>query len=160
MTRPVLCAASVLALASILSAQAPATRPVRAVSASMPRPVAAHAPRPSSVPPPSFQKFCFECHAGNKPEAGLSIEKLVANFSIGAHWERWEKVAEMLETGMMPPLEAEEQPTDAERAAAAAWIRSSLKAYEADHAGEPGPVTVRMIGLVGFERAEIGRAHV
>ena len=145
MTRPVFCAASVLALASILSAQAPSTRPVRAVSASMPRPVAAHAPRPSSVPPPSFQKFCFECHAGNKPEAGLSIEKLVANFSIGAHWERWEKVAEMLETGMMPPLEAEEQPTDAERAAAAAWIRSSLKAYEADHAGEPGPVTVRRL---------------
>ena len=32
----------------------------------------------------------------------------------------------------MPPLDADELPTDDERAAAAAWIRASLKAYEAD----------------------------
>ena len=51
----------------------------------------------------------------------------------------------MLETGMMPPLEATEQPTDAEREATAAWIRRSLKAYETEHAGEPGRVTVRRL---------------
>ena len=51
----------------------------------------------------------------------------------------------MLETGMMPPLEATEQPTDAERKATAAWIRASVKAYEAAHAGEPGRVTVRRL---------------
>ena len=34
---------------------------------------------------------------------------------------------------------------DAERAAAAAWIRTSLRDYEAAHAGEPGRVTVRRL---------------
>ena len=46
---------------------------------------------------------------------------------------------------MMPPLEATEQPTDAERKATAAWIRSAVKAYETEHAGEPGRVTVRRL---------------
>ncbi len=51
----------------------------------------------------------------------------------------------MLETGMMPPLEATEQPTDAERASAARWVRTSLKSYETEHAGDPGRVTVRRL---------------
>ncbi len=51
----------------------------------------------------------------------------------------------MLETGTMPPLEATEQPTDAERASAARWVRTSLKAYETAHAGDPGRVTVRRL---------------
>ena len=143
MTRSGLSVAGVVTLASILSAQAPASVPRRAAAIPAPRP--AHTPRPSAVPPATFQKYCFECHGTKKPEAGLSIEKLVTGFSIGAHWQQWEKVAEMLETGLMPPIEAEEFPSDPERAATAAWIRASLKAYETDHAGEPGPVTVRRL---------------
>ena len=156
MTRPALCAASVVALASILSAQAPTFGPRRAASANAaPRlaPAPAHTPRPSAIPPAAFQKYCFECHGTKKPEAGLSIEKLVTGFSIGEHWQQWEKVAEMLETGLMPPLEADEQPTDGERAATAAWIRDSLTAYEADHAGEPGRVTVRRLTTAEYAYA-------
>ena len=99
MTRPGLCVAGVVALASMLSAQVPAPTARRGV--------AAPAPPPAST----FQKYCFECHGTKKPEAGLSIEKLLGQFSISAHSENWEKVADMLETGMMPPLEATEQPT-------------------------------------------------
>ncbi len=131
MTRSGLCVAGVVALASMLSAQAQAPTPRRGAVA--------------PTPPPTFQKYCFECHGTKKPEAGLSIQKLVGRFSISEHFENWEKVADMLETGMMPPLEAVEQPTDAERKATAAWIRASVKAYEAAHAGEPGRVTVRRL---------------
>jgi hypothetical protein len=105
-------------------------------------------PRPAtlaSTPPSIFQKYCFECHGTAKPEAGLSIKRLVSEPSIGVQPESWEKMAEMLETGMMPPLEASDQPTDGERSAAAAWIRASLKAYETEHAGDPGRVTVRRL---------------
>ena len=156
MTRSASCAAAMVALASLLSlsAQAPTSAPPRAAAAlrrdlavagrlHSPRP--AEAGRPSAVPPAAFQKYCFECHGTKKPEAGLSIQKLVTGFSIGAHWQQWEKVAEMLEAGLMPPLEADEQPTDAERAATAAWIRDSLKTYETEHAGDPGHVTVRRL---------------
>ena len=129
MKRRGLCVALAVAVASVISTGTAAPR----------RPVAA------PTPPPTFQKYCFECHGTKKPEAGLSIAKRVEQFSIATDADDWEKIAEMLEAGMMPPLDAEEQPTDAERAAAAAWIRASLKAYETEHAGEPGRVTVRRL---------------
>jgi hypothetical protein len=51
----------------------------------------------------------------------------------------------MLDNGEMPPDEAERQPSPAERQAAAAWVRSTLQAYQQAHAGEPGHVTVRRL---------------
>ena len=51
----------------------------------------------------------------------------------------------MLETRQMPPDDAEAFPDDDERTAAAAWIRTSLRDYEAAHGGEPGRVTVRRL---------------
>lgn len=141
MRRSGLCAAGAVAFSTILSAGLPASAPPRAET-----PARASLPAaPSAIPPATFKAYCFECHAGTKPEAGLSLEKLVAEFSIGEHWQEWEKVANMLETGMMPPLEATAQPEDAERAAAAEWIHASLKAYESTHAGAPGRVTVRRL---------------
>ena len=153
MTRSGFCAASLVALASMLSAhghQAPPDQGSASAAAARPRLVSAHrppsaTPRVSASPPAAFQKYCYECHGRTKPEGGLSIATLVDRFSIGAHWQQWEKVAEMLETGMMPPLEADEQPTDAERSATAGWIRQSLASYERAHAGEPGHVTVRRL---------------
>ena len=128
MKRRGLCIALAVAVVSVISAE----------PGSPPRVV-------SRTPPKTFQKYCFECHGTKKPEAGLSIANRVERFSIATDADDWEKIAEMLETGMMPPLEADEQPTDEERAATAAWIRTSLKAYETDHAGEPGHVTVRRL---------------
>ncbi|MEO5960790.1 MAG: DUF1587 domain-containing protein, partial [Opitutaceae bacterium] len=95
--------------------------------------------------PQVFQKYCFECHGGAKPEAGLSLERLVAQPSVGPHADDWDKVAEMLETGDMPPSDATLLPTAAERTAAVAWVRTTLKSYERAHAGEPGRVTVRRL---------------
>src|SRR6185295_7979921 len=65
--------------------------------------------------------------------------------SVGANWQDWERVADMLDSGKMPPKEATLFPTDGERAAATSWIRTSLKAYETEHAGDPGRVTVRRL---------------
>ena len=101
----------------------------------------------AAKPPPLFQKYCFECHGSSKakPEAGLSIERLLGQPSVGPHAEAWDKVAEMLETSEMPPSDATKFPTAAERTAATAWVRASLKTYEREHAGEPGRVTVRRL---------------
>jgi hypothetical protein len=95
-----------------------------------------------------FEQYCFECHGADKPEADLSIERLIKESSAGSageHWEDWEKIAEKLESGAMPPKEATLFPSDGERASAVGWIRSSLKSYEDEHAGDPGRVTVRRL---------------
>jgi hypothetical protein len=135
MKRLGLCVAVVWVLAALLSAQTPGAQ--RAASS------------PSTAPAPKvFETYCFECHGATGFEGEISIEQLVARTatsSVGAHSGDWERVIEMLDGGLMPPSEATHFPTDAERASALAWIRSSLKAYEDAHAGEPGPVTVRRL---------------
>ncbi len=139
MTRLGFCTALVLAGASIVAAQAPA--PQRANAA----PTRPHAFRP----PETFEKYCFECHGASKKKGGVSLDRLIrqsSQSSVGAYWDDWNKVADMLETGQMPPPDdAESFPTDAERAATAAWVRSTLSRYETEHAGDPGRVTVRRL---------------
>jgi hypothetical protein len=139
MTRLGFCGALVVAGASMLAAQAPAPHRARPVSASS----------ESFQPPPTFQRYCFECHGGSKRKGGVSIERLIrqsAQHSVGAYWDDWNKIAEMLETRVMPPPdEADHFPSDDERAATAEWIRATLSTYEAAHAGDPGRVTVRRL---------------
>ncbi len=92
-----------------------------------------------------FQKYCFECHGGAKAKGGLSLEKLVAQPSVGLDSDAWDKVIEALESHDMPPDDAERLPTDAERNVAVKAVRSAQKSYLADHAGEPGRVTMRRL---------------
>jgi len=123
------------------SAQAPAPTSV-AVSRIPARPTV------PSAPADTFKEYCFECHGTDKPKAELSIERLVAQSSrtsMGESWQAWERIVEKLESGEMPPKEATLFPSDDERAAAAKWVRASLKAYESEHAGDPGHVTVRRL---------------
>jgi hypothetical protein len=140
MTRLGCCLALVSVGASILSGQAPSTQPSHASAARA---------QTSFQVPPAFQKYCFECHGGTKHRGDVSIERLIrqsSESSVGDYWDVWDKVAEMLETRQMPPEDkAELFPTDDERAATAAWIRTTLGKYEAEHAGDPGRVTVRRL---------------
>src|SRR6187397_631364 len=144
MTRLGVSAALLVAIAPMLSAQAPVPArgpaPVQAARTAL---VPAHTP--ASPAPPAFAKYCFECHSAITPAAGLNIEKLVKQPSVATGWQDWERVVRMLESEEMPPLDAQDFPTDAERKVAISWIRSSLDAYDAEHGGEPGRVTVRRL---------------
>src|SRR4029078_6884651 len=93
------CVALLWALASAMSAQTPRPRPPA------PMVIAPKPPAAAQVPPDTLQKYCFECHAGKTPEADLSIENLVRQPSISTQSSDWERVAQMLESGLMPPPE-------------------------------------------------------
>ncbi len=127
-------------LAAILSAQGGVSR---SRTADVPAPAGAGTATPAAAQ--TFQKYCVECHGTFKPEGNFSIERLLAAGAPGVHSEEWEKVADALESEIMPPVEATEFPSDSERVATAAWIRGALKAYADVHAGEPGRVTVRRL---------------
>ena len=127
-----------VALASMISAQAPPTRTAG------PRRVSGVA----SAPRQTFTDYCVECHGLDKPKADLNIERLLNELSptsVAENWQHWERIAEALEDGAMPPDDATRFPTDDERAGAAAWIRGAMTEYDATHAGQPGRVTVRRL---------------
>jgi mono/diheme cytochrome c family protein len=125
-----------------MSAQSP-------VPAATPAAGPARQARTTAAPAEIFKEYCFECHSTKDPAADLSIERLLSQSSrssVGAHWQDWERVADMLESRKMPPEdEATVFPSDEERATAAQWIRRSVKEYETARAGDPGRVTVRRL---------------
>jgi mono/diheme cytochrome c family protein len=98
------------------------------------------APNPS----PMFKQYCFQCHGKTSPMAGISIEQLTAQASVGDGYQSWEKIAAALETNHMPP-KGLPQPSDAQRRDAVAWIRAELGAFARKNAGDPGRVTVRRL---------------
>ena len=63
---------------------------------------------------------------------------------MAENYQVWQRVIAALDQKRMPP-KGMPQPSDEERAHAAAWIHSQLDAYMKTHAGDPGPVTVRRL---------------
>ena len=97
----------------------------------------------------TFEKYCSDCHTGARAKANIDFDKLTERMTPAGVAEKadiWDDVVLMLESrDMPPPDDADDFPTDAERASAVAWIRASLGEYDAQHAGDPGRVTVRRL---------------
>ena len=145
-TKPGLGALMLVALVSAISAQSRG-RVATALPPAPPSPVPAHVPSPTGAQR-IFEEYCVDCHGKGKPKGGVSIARLIEATTpegVGEHWEHWQSIADMLESRQMPPEDADVFPSDAERAEAVGWIRATLEAYDARHAGEPGRVTVRRL---------------
>ncbi len=91
-----------------------------------------------------FKQYCFQCHGVTAPKGGVSLARLTEQESVGESFRQWEKVAAALEQKIMPP-EFMPQPSDAERARAAAWIRAELSAYAKLRDGDPGEAPIRRL---------------
>lgn len=92
----------------------------------------------------TLDKYCVMCHSGTAAKAGVNLEKMLAQPSIGEGFQQWEKVATVLEQKTMPP-KAMPQPSDEERTQVVSWIQGELKAYATKFDGDPGKVTVRRL---------------
>ncbi len=98
--------------------------------------------------PPVFRQYCVGCH-GKAATAGINLDQLTSTPLSDSAFPQWKKVASVLEDRRMPPAKMP-QPTDAERSAAAQWVRASLHTYALQNAGDPGPVTVRRLTSAEF----------
>ena len=135
------------------SMQAPAPRPGQPVRAgtrsASAQPLPQSRPHRALVGTPGLRGLLLRVPRHRQARRPTSASRRLigaSSGSVGANWQDWERVAEMLESRRdAAATKPTRFPTDDERAAAAAWIRASLKAYEAAHAGEPGRVTVRRL---------------
>jgi hypothetical protein len=129
--------------ASRTSVASPCTR--RRAGGLAPPGVAAETGAPAR--PATFEKYCSDCHTGARAKGDVDFDKLTERMTatgVGEKADTWEDVARMLESrDMPPPDDADDFPTDAERASTVAWIRTSLGEFDAKYAGDPGRVTVR-----------------
>ncbi len=100
---------------------------------------------------PLLARYCTECHATADPAGELDLERFASLDDVRRSVRTWEKVAEMLDLGQMPPEDAA-QPSAAERKRLRAWIDRYLDAEASATAGDPGRVILRRLSNVELDR--------
>ncbi len=96
---------------------------------------------------PTFEKYCTECHAGEKPEADLMLrfkDETDAKTRGGTDTAFWNKVLKMVRTKEMPPEDAKRQPTEADRTLLADWIARDMLAIDCEKP-EPGRLIIHRL---------------
>lgn len=100
---------------------------------------------------PLLLRYCTECHATADPAGDLDLERFTSLDDVRRATRAWEKVAEMLDLGQMPPEDAA-QPSQPEHRQLRAWIERYLQAEAAAAAGDPGRVILRRLSNVELDR--------
>jgi hypothetical protein len=93
---------------------------------------------------PIIQKYCLTCHATKIVKGDLDLERFVSLAEARKDLHAWQNVAEMLQSGLMPPKKAA-QPKAEERRALLAFVQCFLQTEARSLAGDPGRVVVRRL---------------
>ncbi|HVX16039.1 MAG TPA: DUF1592 domain-containing protein [Pirellulales bacterium] len=102
------------------------------------------AERYGRVTRPILANYCLECHSTSAREGELDLEVFASLAEVRRTPRIWQKVAEMLDNGEMPPKSAK-QPSPEERKQLRAWVDRYLDAEAHAGAGDPGPVLLRRL---------------
>ena len=93
---------------------------------------------------PILKQFCLDCHSTEKTEGEFDLERFATFADVRRDPRAWQKVAEMLDNGEMPP-EDSKQPSETERKRLRSWVDSYLNAEALANAGDPGPIVLRRL---------------
>ncbi len=93
---------------------------------------------------PLLKKFCITCHSTDEQAGELDLERFADIDQVRRAPPVWQKVAEILDNGEMPPKKSK-QPSDAERKNLRGWVERYLDAEARANAGDPGPVVLRRL---------------
>ena len=154
------CVRSLLVLPFVCSLVVVGSAQRASESARQSRP-AAQAPTRTSKPahdPAGFDRLvkpflaqnCFNCHSNKKQENDLNLQSFESTASLVEHREQWDEVVGRLRRGEMPPLEEEEQPSEEQRQAVAAWLSRELERIDAATPPDPGRVTARRLNRTEY----------
>ncbi|MGH7137978.1 MAG: DUF1587 domain-containing protein, partial [Pirellulales bacterium] len=98
----------------------------------------------AQVTRPILTGYCTDCHSTADKEGELDLERFGSLADVRRAPRVWQKVAEMLDNGEMPPKDAE-QPSPEERKRLRDWVERYLDAEAHASAGDPGPVVLRRL---------------
>lgn len=93
---------------------------------------------------PIVKQYCAECHSPELAEAEIDLVSIQTFAEVRRSPAVWQRVAEMLHSGQMPPKDSH-QPTDDERAKLKQWVEHYLKLEARTSAGDPGRVVLRRL---------------
>ena len=93
---------------------------------------------------PILARYCLGCHSTAKKEGELDLERFGTLTDARRSPKAWQKVAEMLDNGEMPPKDAKQPPAET-RKQLRGWVAGFLDAEARASAGDPGPVVLRRL---------------
>ena len=102
---------------------------------------------------PLVVRTCVECHSEKLAEAEINLLSFATFGDVRKEVRTWQKVGEMLDSGQMPPPEAKQQLSDAERTKLREWVKRYLKEEAKRFAGDPGPVVLRRLSNAEYTYA-------
>jgi cytochrome c553 len=98
---------------------------------------------------PLVAKYCARCHGAVKPKGGIALVKDADDVAVLKNRALWEKVADNLRSGDMPP-EGAKRPTAAEMEVWSRWIDVLALSSNCTGPKDPGRVTIRRLNRVEY----------
>jgi hypothetical protein len=96
---------------------------------------------------PLLQRYCFECHGDGNMAGDLDLDEFKTSADVTSAQGTWLKVVRFARSRVMPPPEAERQPTQDEREALVAALQRQL--YDPRHP-DPGRTTPRRLNRAEY----------
>jgi hypothetical protein len=98
---------------------------------------------------PLVQKYCVRCHGPKKAKAGVRLDRDRDEASALKDRALWEKVADIVRSGDMPPAGAK-RPSPAELDSLNAWLDRVVLKVDCSGPRDPGRVTIRRLNRAEY----------
>jgi len=99
---------------------------------------------------PFLKNYCIDCHGGGQPEAELSLEGFRDAASLVKGRTALDRVLRMVQSGDMPPPDAEDRPSAAEIAEFTREVQAVLDHHDRTAPPDPGRVTMRRLNRAEY----------
>ena len=102
---------------------------------------------------PFLQKYCVECHSGNTPKGGLTLEGYTSEAHARKDRKNWLAVQHIIAAGEMPPPKSKHpKPTKDEKEFFIGLIENVLTKVDCspDTPRDPGRVTIRRLNRAEY----------
>jgi mono/diheme cytochrome c family protein len=97
-----------------------------------------------------FEKHCYDCHSGTKPEAGLDLAVVSRDFSDPDVLKKFVRIHDRVAAGEMPPADAA-QPARAEFEAFTGWLDEELLRADTARITAAGRTRMRRMTAAEYE---------
>jgi hypothetical protein len=98
---------------------------------------------------PLLKKYCLRCHGTAKPKGGVALDRDKDDDSVRKNRPLWEKVADNLRSGDMPPAGAK-RPSAREMEVLNRWLDAVALATDCKGPKDPGRVTIRRLNRAEY----------
>lgn len=99
---------------------------------------------------PFLEAHCASCHLNGESEAGIDLSKFEDRTSLLKDRMMWERVAEVITAGTMPPEDAPKRPPNEEVVAVCNALTQYYQFIDRTAKPDPGRVTMRRLNRVEY----------